>query len=224
MNARRGKLRFLLIASSALFPPSAFAGMTVYFLNDIVRLRLEELSFFAVVLCLCGWGVKGLWNSLAKDFTSLPRLTYRKAMALTLLLSVLMLLVLSMISGARELMTPGAWNRQGSAYRLNTEANQEQRRISIESLRTAVFSYARDHDGKFPPHDYVPEVPERVWAAPDIEGTRYIYFGGFATNHATRIIACEPKKFGDPRYVLLGSGEIQRHSSAAIMGLMSNAP
>lgn len=30
--------------------PSLRAGMTVYDLNDVVRLRLEDISFFAVLL------------------------------------------------------------------------------------------------------------------------------------------------------------------------------
>jgi hypothetical protein len=192
--------------------------MTVYDLNDVIRLRLEELSFFTVVLLLCALAIRALWNWVAKDFKGWPRLTYGKALALTGLLSLSMLLVLSMISGARELMTPGAWNRQGNAYRLRTEANEEQRRIGMESLRSAIFAYARDHGGKFPPHDFVPEIPERIWAAPDLQGTRYIYFGGFNTNAATNIIACEPQHFGNPRNVLLGNGEIKKFTTKALNG------
>jgi hypothetical protein len=200
--------------------PRSFAGMTVYDLNDVVRLRLEELSFFSVVLALCGLAIRALWNWVAKDFKNWPRLTYGKALALTGLLSLLMLLVLSMISGARELMTPGAWNRQGSAYRLRTEANAEQRRIGMEGLRSAIFAYAREHGGRFPPHDFVPEIPERIWAAPDLQGTRYIYLAGFDTNATTNIIACEPQNFGDLRNVLFGNGEIKQLSGEALKKIL----
>jgi hypothetical protein len=34
---------------------------------------------------------------------------------------LLFLLILTMISGARELMTPGAWEKHGSTYRLKDE-------------------------------------------------------------------------------------------------------
>jgi len=188
----------------------AFAGMTSYDLNDVVRMRLEEISFFAVVLLLCGLGIRVLWNALARDFSALPKLNFKKAMALTMLLSVLMLLVLSMISGARELMTPGAWVRQGSGYRLNTAANEDQRRVGMESLRAALFRYAAEHAGNFPPHDFVAEIPERIWSAPDISGGRYVYFAGHSTNATNLMIACEPKRLPEPRYILLSSGEIQR--------------
>jgi hypothetical protein len=62
--------------------------------------------------------VKGLWNYLAKDFQKLPRMSYGKALAAVTLWGLLFLLVLSMISGARELMTPGAWEKQGLTYKL----------------------------------------------------------------------------------------------------------
>src|SRR5262245_37025689 len=103
----------------------ARAGMTVYDLNDVVRLRLEDISFFSLLLVASAFGVKLLWNSLAKDFSRLPKLSYLKALSLTALLGIGMLLVLVMISGARELLTPGAWHRQGSQYRPN-DANSEE--------------------------------------------------------------------------------------------------
>ena len=34
--------------------PSLRAGMTVYDLNDVVRLRLQEISFFVVLLAVSG--------------------------------------------------------------------------------------------------------------------------------------------------------------------------
>src|SRR5262249_4106450 len=100
----RGLLGLMLLGTAE----SAWAGMTVYDLNDVARLRLEYISFFTVLLLFCGLGIRFLWNYVAKDFPRWPRLTYGKALCLTGLLSLLMLLVLSMISGARELLTPGA--------------------------------------------------------------------------------------------------------------------
>src|SRR5574342_1210369 len=107
---------------------SAQAGMTVYDLNDVVRLRLEDISFFTLLLLACACGIRFLWNSLPRDLPRLPRLGFGRAICLTVLLSLAMLLVLSMISGARELLTPGAWRKQGSAYRLNDSASDPMRR------------------------------------------------------------------------------------------------
>jgi hypothetical protein len=56
-----------------------------------------------------GWLVQGIWIALRGDFTVLPRLTYPEALGVIALWGLLFLLVLTMISGDRELMTPGAW-------------------------------------------------------------------------------------------------------------------
>jgi len=188
--------------------------MTVYDLNDVVRLRLEDISFFTLLLLVCGLGIRFLWNYLAKDFSGWPKLTFGKAMSLTALLSLLMLLVLSMISGARELLTPGAWRRQGSAYRLNDPATEPLRRTSLEGLRAALQVYCQTRGGKYPEHDFVPEIPDKVWQSPDSIGTRYIYFGQPAS--PTSMVACEPMSFGDKRFVLLGNGQIEKMTTEAI--------
>ena len=87
-------------------------------LTDVARARLDTISFFLVALLLCAFLVKLLWNYLAKDFPRLPRMTYRKALAAVVLWGLVFLIVLTMISGARELMTPGAWKKDGVTYRL----------------------------------------------------------------------------------------------------------
>ena len=187
--------------------------MTVYDLNDVVRLRLEDISFFTVLLLLCGLGIRFLWNYVAKDFPRWPRLTYGKALCLTGLLSLFMLLVLSMISGAREILTPGAWHRQGSHYKLTESPAEPMRRQSLESLRASLNAYAQTHGGKFPTHDFVPEIPEKIWQAPDNAGTRYLYIGGLTQAHGTNLIACEPLSFGEERFALLVNGEILKLST-----------
>jgi hypothetical protein len=198
----------------------AQAGMTVYDLDDVVRLRLEDISFFALLLLAAALGVRFLWNSLARDFSWLPRLSFRKALSLTSLLSILMLLILIMIAGARELLTPGAWHRQGSHYRPNDAANSETRQQSLQSLRTALVQYANAHQGRFPPHDYVAEVPAKLWQAPDGAGTRYVYLGGQTLSQSNLLVACEPLTFGDERLVLLAGGKIESLKTPEIHRLM----
>lgn len=92
--------------------------MPSFSLTDVARLRLDSISFFLGVLLLCAWGVKAIWNALAKDFPRLPRMTYGRAIGVMTLWGLLFVIVLTMISGARELMTPGAWEKQGATYRL----------------------------------------------------------------------------------------------------------
>lgn len=96
----------------------ARAGMPSARLTDIAQLRVENISFFLLVLLLSALFVQLLWNWLRADFPRLPRLTYPKAVAVIGLWGLLFVLVLTMISGARELMTPGAWEKNGATYRL----------------------------------------------------------------------------------------------------------
>ena len=104
----------VLLAASA----PAHAGMPSITLTDIAKARLDTISFFLVALLLCAFLVKLLWNFLQKDFPKLPRMTYRKSLAAVILWGLVFLIVLTMISGARELMTPGAWKKEGVTYRL----------------------------------------------------------------------------------------------------------
>lgn len=96
----------------------AHAGMPSYTLTDLAKARLDTISFFLVLVLVLALLVKFLWNYLARDFSKLPRMTYPKALVAVTLWGLLFLLVLTMISGARELMTPGAWEKQGATYKL----------------------------------------------------------------------------------------------------------
>jgi hypothetical protein len=96
----------------------AHAGMPSFTLSDLAKARVDSISFFLVLLLGLAFLVKVLWNYLAKDFTKLPRMTYPRALAAVTLWGLVFLLVLTMISGARELMTPGAWEKQGATYKL----------------------------------------------------------------------------------------------------------
>ena len=205
---RPSSVLFLLIA--VLCAQSARAGMTVYDLNDVYRLRMQDISFFLVLLVVCSLILKFLWNHVAKDFRSLPRMKFTQAFCASCIFGLAMLLILTMISGIREVLTPGAWRRQGAAYRLNDPAMESTRMTSMAQLRAAIFDYARSHDGKFPPNDFVPEILEKIWQSPDAAGTRYVYLGGFATNNTTDLIAYEPEKFGEQRFVLFGNGQIMQ--------------
>jgi hypothetical protein len=220
--ARPRTTPFLLPTVFLMLSPAApaRAGMTVYDLTDVARLRLEDISFFAFLLLLAALGIRTLWNFLARDFPGWPRLSFLKALSLTALLSLAMLLVLVMISGARELLTPGAWFRQASHYRPNETGNRELRQQSLASLRAALLQYAQAHDGRFPPHDYVPEIPGKLWEAPDSTGTRYLYVGGLSLSQTNALLVCEPPNFGDERLVLLGDGRIQSLKTAEIHRLM----
>ena len=101
-----------------LAPGVAHAGMPWMTLTDVAGARFDAISFFIVLLLVVSVLVRLLWNQLGKDFPKLLRITYLRALAGVTLWGLLFLLVLTMISGARELMTPGAWEKHGSTYEL----------------------------------------------------------------------------------------------------------
>ena len=111
--------------------------------SDIARMRLSTISFFAVLFLLCSLAVRWIWNSLRKDFPRLPYLSFRRAVSLIALWGLLFLLVLTMISGARELLTPGAWKKDGLTYKLKDELEPAQaeasRRLPERARRLTVF-------------------------------------------------------------------------------------
>ena len=77
-------------------------------------MRFQTISFFLLLFLLCSWVIKWIWNAARSDFPRLPHLSFRRAMGLVAVWGLLFLLVLTMISGARELMTPGAWKKEAS--------------------------------------------------------------------------------------------------------------
>jgi hypothetical protein len=130
----RSRLRLALLGLvvSLSLQPTAWAGMAAPTLEDIPRLltlsnmaklRLDAISFFVVCLLGIAWAIQRVWNSLAKDFPRLPRISYWRCLGLMGLWGLLFLLVLTMISGARELMTPGAWKKNGLTYQLTEPTN-----------------------------------------------------------------------------------------------------
>lgn len=217
MNARR-RCTFL-VASLVLAPGRvAEAGMPAVTLADVARMRVQTISFFLVLFLIASWVVQKIWNSLSTDFPQLPRLSYRRALGLVAMWGLLFLLVLTMISGARELMTPGAWKKDGLTYKL-AEAkppefeNETPRIQGLDRLRIALWTYARGHGGLFPPEDRLPEIPDEAWRVPDPSGMRYVYARGKTADQGHSPLAYEPDLFGGDRFVLFTDGQIRRASS-----------
>src|SRR5687768_8628604 len=146
------------------------AGMPMLTFTEIGKLRVEALSFFLVVFFLSAAGVMWIWNFLRRDFVRLPRLSYFKALGVVTLWGMAFLLVLTMISGARELLTPGAWVKDGAVYRLADSRESRQKReareaelqtrrhVRMHALKSALWEYAKAHGGSFPASDRDPAI------------------------------------------------------------------
>ncbi len=170
--------------------------------------RWQAISFFVVCVLVSAQGVMWLWNSLGKEFPFVPRIGYSRALMLVVLWGAAFVVVLTMISGARELMTPGAWKKQGWTYTLEETPSVplvERRRESLERLRTSLWQYAALHEGKFP-SDEDPAVDAELWSPPNWPGVRYLYIDGQSAETAGKLLVCEPAIEGPERFVLLTNG------------------
>jgi hypothetical protein len=191
-------------------------------LTDLARLRVETISFFLGVFLLSALAIKLLWNWLANDFASLPRLTYGKAVGLTGLWGLLFVIVLTMISGARELMTPGAWVKNGATYKLRNEAVTstsaatgdqadllKMRRERLSQLGAALQAFAREHEGHFPTSSQVDQIATELWSAFGSSEIRYVYWQGLSLDGPSQPLASEPNVYAGEQLVLFTDGEIK---------------
>lgn len=211
--------RLFVLASLLLVgqPRPAHAGMPTIDLTDVAKLRVDAISFFVLLGLLSALGVKLIWNSFQKDFPNLPRLTYGKALGLTTLWGLLFLIVLTMISGARELMTPGAWVKQGYTYKLDTASSppspeteaaqlRQERETRLNQLARALLAHAASHAGKYP--EKPEEIPADLWRTDDSSNARYEYTPGLTTSDKEKILVYEPAIYGDKRFILQADGQI----------------
>ena len=196
-------------------------------LSNLTRQRLEVISFFLMGFLACGWAVKAVWNSVRTDFPSLPRLTYGRATGLVGLWGLLFVLVLTMISGARELMTPGAWEKKGIMYQLIQEPETPpgvrwdgERSVRLGRLGEALREYAGSRGGVFPTESSIHEIPAELWRASDSPEVRFVYVHGRTMREAPLPLAYEPDQFGRYRFVLLTNGVIQLMSADEIRKLL----
>lgn len=201
-----------------LLSTAAYAGMPDISLTDLAELRLEALSFFLLALLLLTLVLQQLWNRA----TALPRLSYPRALGLVLLWSLLFHLVLTMISGARELMTPQAWEKRGPMYKLQRSADLEgqvlaARRAHLEALRSELWRYAESNRGRFPDSAYDSAIPAARWLALDPAGMRFTYLPGARADSDGRPLVVEPAVYGPRRLVLFTDGHIAEESVAELL-------
>ena len=209
--------RTLLAILSTLvltWPGAALAGMPSISLTDVARMRLDAISFFLLLLVLSAWLLKGAWNLLAKDFPRVPRIGFKQALGLVFVSGLFFYVVLTMISGARELMTPGAWVRKGATYQLATPERDGKmwlssaRQKALEQLCDSLWRYSKEHGGNLPLHRDTGEIEAELWAGVHPQQKPLAYVPGLKAGVGSQILAFEPDDYGATRYALLSDGTV----------------
>jgi hypothetical protein len=190
--------------------------------------RWQAFSFFAATILGSAAIVQWLWNILAKDFSSLPTLKYTRALSFVLLWGLLAVIVLTMVSGARELMTPGAWRKQGWTYQLANQPPPDELRLArrkagLSRLKDALWQYAAEHEGSFPTSTS-PEIPTKYWHIPGWGETRYLYVPKQSKSATGSVLAYEPEFDGSERIVLLTNGVIGILTTTELDSLLQAEP
>ena len=197
-----------------------FAGMprVSVLLTEPAAVRLDVISFFLLVLALSTAAVRYLWNGLARDFPRLPRLTWRGAAGLVLVWGAAFTLVLAMISGARELMTPGAWKPSGPTYALaDAPVTEADRRQALDDLKAKLWEYAKAHGGELPAGG--------VYPTPHPAGVPYVVRGGKVDPYSRGVlVAVEPDVFGGVRLALFADGMARPATAAELEALAGGKP
>ncbi len=185
-------------------------------LTEVASMRLEAISFFLVGFLLSSVIIQGLWNWLAEDFAWLPRLSYAKSLGLVGLWGLLFVIVLTMISGARELMTPGAWKKNGATYRLASTTDSvdsgvagfSERVDRLKELSLRLRKFAAEHDGNFPATEDESMLLPEYWLVPQQGGLRYVYVAGRKTTDRDAPLVYEPSTDGGKVLVAMTDGDV----------------
>lgn len=225
-------LAFLALPIWMAMARLANAGMPSISLTDIASLRLQAISFFLVGFLLSAAIVRWIWNSLAKDFSFLPRLTFLKSCGMLALWGLLFMIVLTMISGARELLTPGAWEKEGYTYRLKDETGKETPELRRQEERLAdrvrqlgeLKGWLENHveDKVYPAS--LEQLHDRHLQVPHSRGERYEYVPGRKTTDTGRPLAYEPDCFDDDPLVLFADGTLRPVPATELRQLLAEEP
>jgi len=225
----------VIIVAVMISARPAWAGMPSFTLTEVASWRFQSISFFLAGFFVAAAVIRAIWNSLAQDFTRLPRLSYWRACGLVFIWGMLFLTVLTMISGARELLTPGEWEKDGATYKLKehpaatspaTIADEQiaNRKAGLMRLRELLFDYKFKHDGRFPAAKDRDAIFESAWNVPGRLVERYVYAPPATTTYAPVPLAYEPQAVGDRVFVLFTDGEIRQMPFAEVLRLRQEAP
>lgn len=199
-------------------PPPVLAGMTSFSLSEMAEARLDAVSLFLVAFALAAWLLLVSWNRLARDFAWMPRLRYGAALAVLVVSGLFVYAAMSLIAGARELMTPGAWVRTGSTHRIAYPERDPKpwlesgRRLALEHLRDLLWTHATAHDGTLPGNRYDDAIPESAWTGVHPANEPLAYVPGRRPGAGSAIIAYEPDAYGPVRFALLEDGSVVKLS------------
>lgn len=205
------KQKVAVICCAVGLPLVVQAGMPFFSLTEMARFRFSTISFFLLIYVLASFCIYKLWNYLRNDFQRLPKLPFSKALVLMFMWGLAFHLLLVMIAGTRELMTPQAWEKAGVIHKLSPDKFKqysEMRRHKISLLKDALWKYADEHAETFPAGKEKAQLPDELWLAPAGD-LQYRYQEGLRRGPLAVPLAYEPDTYGYERFTLLSNGSVE---------------
>ena len=169
--------------------------------------QIQSLLISGIILVVGALFIKLLWNSLASGIEKLPQLTYLRALGLTVLWGLAMVVVLLLIDGTRHTLSPSAWVREGWTYRLAGPMEQardeyrEKRKSHLQMVQTALDTYSQSHDGNFP--ENLGDLGGQLSLVPEGAGLEYVYH----PENDSKYLVLEPE-IDTVRYAVTSKGEV----------------
>lgn len=189
---------FMTIIFLSLPMKYACAGMPSIVLSKEVMSHFVGISTAAfVILVIAALLIRYSWNTIFSDM-QISRLSYKKSIGIAFLGGLLFLLVLVMIAGSRELLTPGAWKPRGNLYVLADaprdpnsvpafdpktflptndlpESLAAARYGALFQLRGRLLQYRQEHDNRWPADRKEAGFNADLWIIPASGGLNWLY-------------------------------------------------
>jgi hypothetical protein len=207
--------------------------------TDALVTHLQTISFLVVVMLILGFIFQRSWNVLSRDLPLFRVLSYKRSLTIIVGASMLCVLVLTTIVGARQFVTP-VWTKSEAVPRFDPQQQpqawlEQTRRRGMEQFRSALWEHAARHEGRLPEDPFAAGagIADASWRSPDPAGTPYVYLLRRekkvpssvlpaesrtmpAADNASYLLACEPRSFGQKRFVLFTTGEILKLSASQL--------
>ncbi|MCC9606498.1 hypothetical protein LOC68_17555 [Blastopirellula sp. JC732] len=196
-------------------------GMPAVRLTSDTSTRMQGISFFLMGIVVSTLVVWWAWNWLRRDFTALPKLSFIGAAGLTVLWGMLFVIVLTMISGARELMTPKAWRPNGLTYAIDDEPGTsleslaEERENEIKLVAATLTYYKRTRGGELPEDVvYLGDAAEELGFISLAHSLEMNYWYDASQSKSSPILIRQIAQKGGPAWGITAEGEIVRLDEA----------
>lgn len=188
------------------------------------QLRLQPISLCLLAALAAAWGLRLVWERARDEGSPLPRLSYRRAVGLTVLMGLATFPALMFALDVRR-WGEAAADRRPVVPTAGPDATPDEppptpddepaRRARLHSLKAGLWRSAAGHGGRLPDSAAATGIPDKAWVA-DPSGMRFRYLPGATVGAGVTPVVVEPGLYGPGRLALLSDGSIRELGDDAV--------